>query len=249
MKIEGKLALVTGGAAGLGKALTLRLLESGAKFVAIIDFNEEAGQEVASEFNRKFGDGRVMFIRCDVTKEADLKKCFQEAYDVHDYLDIVVNNAGIISSDHQKTIAVNLVAVMNGMLIAADLMTKKPRSEKGVIINTASMAGFLASPVVNFSYTASKYGVVGLTKSFPNSTDGFSKDLRAVAICPAVVDTSLWTSNGFSTNDVKGRLETIKDRYVTVDMVIDAFIHGIENDELNGAFVKVRKEGIDVEYS
>ncbi|KAJ8027791.1 15-hydroxyprostaglandin dehydrogenase [NAD(+)] [Holothuria leucospilota] len=159
MKVDGKVALVTGGASGIGKALCLRLLESGAKvssipadqscsfifhrfhLVAIVDFDQEGGMKAASEFGEKFSHDRVKFIECDVTNDDKLKCSFQEAYDVHGALDIVVNNAGIASKDHMKTLKVNLIAVMNGVLFAEELMTKEPRSEKGVIINTASMAG------------------------------------------------------------------------------------------------------------
>ncbi|KAJ8038890.1 15-hydroxyprostaglandin dehydrogenase [NAD(+)] [Holothuria leucospilota] len=108
------------------------------------------------------------------------------------------------------TIEVNLMAVINAAFIAEKLMTREKRSERGVIINTASMAGLMASPIVNASYTASKHGVVGFTKSLVNSTDAFSKDLRVVAICPAAVETELWTRCDYLTKELKEKMEDMK---------------------------------------
>ncbi|KAJ8038883.1 15-hydroxyprostaglandin dehydrogenase [NAD(+)] [Holothuria leucospilota] len=77
MKISGKVALVTGGASGIGKAVSLKLLENGAKkFVAILDLDAESGQKAVSEFSEKFGADRVKYIKCDVTQENQLKGKF-----------------------------------------------------------------------------------------------------------------------------------------------------------------------------
>ncbi|PIK47374.1 putative 15-hydroxyprostaglandin dehydrogenase [Apostichopus japonicus] len=151
MKIDNKVALVTGGADGIGKAVSQRLLEKGAKFVAILDINEDLGKETEKNFAGKFGSKKVRFIHCNVTDDKRLKECFQEAFDVYGTLDIVVNNAGVATANHRRAIEINLIAVINGCFYAEELMTKQKREEKGVIVNTASMAGMLST--VNIDYT------------------------------------------------------------------------------------------------
>ncbi|PIK40680.1 putative 15-hydroxyprostaglandin dehydrogenase [Apostichopus japonicus] len=170
MKIENKVALVTGGADGIGKAVSQRLLEKGAKFVAILDINEDLGKETVNTFSEKFGSSKVRFIHCNVADDKRLKECFQEAFDVFGTLDIVVNNAGVGTANHRRAIEINLIAVINGCFYAEELMTKQKREEKGVIVNTASMAGLkTGAAYVNSNYYAAKHGVVGLTKSLPVS--------------------------------------------------------------------------------
>ncbi|KAJ8029978.1 15-hydroxyprostaglandin dehydrogenase [NAD(+)] [Holothuria leucospilota] len=252
MKISGKVAIVTGGVSGIGKAVSLKLLENGAKLVAILDLEAESCQAVVSEFFEKFGADRVRFIKCDVTREDQLKNSFQEAYDVYGALDIVVNNAGIISHDNRRTIEVNLIGVVNAAFIAEKLMTREKRSERGIIINTASTAGLMASPLLSASYTASKHGVVGFTKSLVNSTDEFSKDLRVVAVCPDGVETTFLTRCNFQTEEYKQRMKfhQVENVFVSLDMVVDAFVLAIEDDSLHGAIIKVTKsDGIEVTNS
>lgn len=241
MKIAGKVALVTGGASGIGKAVSLTLLEKGAKLVTILDVDAKGGETVTSEFSCKFGADRVKFIECDLCQEDQLKNSFQEAYDVYGALDIVVNNAGILSRDNRKTVELNLMAVINGTFIAEKLMTREKRSEKGVIVNTASMGGLQPSTVSNASYVASKHGVVGFTRALSNSTDAFSKDLRVAAICPAGVDTNLLTTCTLKNEDFDKRVEIFRkgNNIVTMDMVMDAYIMVIEDDSLHCAIVKV----------
>ncbi|KAJ8027794.1 15-hydroxyprostaglandin dehydrogenase [NAD(+)] [Holothuria leucospilota] len=241
MKISGKVAIVTGGASGIGRAVSLKLLEKGAKLVAIIDLDAEGGQRVLSEFSAKFGGDRVRFIKSDVSQEDQLKNSFQEAYDVYGALDIVVNNAGILSLDNRKTIEVNLMAIINGTFIAEKLMTQKKRSEKGIIVNTSSMAGLRTSPAANASYVASKHGVVGFTRALMNSTDAFSKDLRVAAVCPCAVETHFMTRYNFKTKEVEEKMQNYKkeNKFVSLDMVVDAYIMAIEDDNLHCAIIKV----------
>ncbi|KAJ8027793.1 15-hydroxyprostaglandin dehydrogenase [NAD(+)] [Holothuria leucospilota] len=328
MKVTDKVAIVTGGASGIGKGLCSRLLENGAKFVAILDFDPEKGQNTATEFSSKYGTERVKFYHCDVTDESKMKSTFREVYDVYGALDIFANNAGIISNDHRKTIEVNLViysiqlhnseeqilkvrklhfgggsceapggeaflcfrnsgrpvcrsedlnaprdnksfvtkfvrlyfyvdisiyminvAVINALIIAEKLMTQKKRTEKGVIINTASMAVFKATELTNCSYNASKHGVVGLTRCFKVCRDGFSKDIRCNAVCPALVMTGLYTSGDYMTKELGERIEANRYREISVDMVVDAFMRAIDDEDLNGALLKITTSGVEVDTS
>ncbi|PIK40679.1 15-hydroxyprostaglandin dehydrogenase [Apostichopus japonicus] len=219
MKIENKVALVTGGADGIGKAVSQRLLEKGAKFVAILDINEDLGKETVNKFSEKFGSSKVRFIHCNVADDKKLKECFQEAFDVFGTLDIVVNNAGVATANHRRAIEINLIAVINGCFYAEELMTKQKREEKGVIVNTASMA------------------------------DDFSKDLRVAAICPGLVLTSTFVQSQDMMDDasLKALLDPIMEREVNMSVVVDGFILAIEDESLHGAIITTTKEGVNVE--
>ncbi|XP_070562357.1 15-hydroxyprostaglandin dehydrogenase [NAD(+)]-like [Ptychodera flava] len=112
MDISGKVALVTGGANGIGKAIVEMLLRKEAKGVGIVDIDPINGQEVAASLQKTFGDERVVFVKCDVTSNEQLKSAFEDIKKKFGRLDIVCNNAGICN-EHEpvKTIATNLVII------------------------------------------------------------------------------------------------------------------------------------------
>ncbi|PIK40674.1 putative 15-hydroxyprostaglandin dehydrogenase [Apostichopus japonicus] len=261
MKILNKVALVTGGAEGIGKALCQRLLEHGTKLVAILDINAD-WETTATDFLKSLAVTKFdLFIVTCQTKlnyasvVFNLKilgtcESFQEAFDVHGQLDIVVNNAGLIAKDNRKTIEILLLAVINGCLIAEELMTKEPRPEKGIIVNTSSIAGMVVQDtnILNSSYFAAKHGVVAFTKSLPASADNFSKDLRVVAICPGLVLTNIFKKQDVVDDNVMTKeLDDIKEHVTNVSVVVDAFILAIEDESLHGDIITAfGSEGIKV---
>ncbi|KAM6971905.1 15-hydroxyprostaglandin dehydrogenase [NAD(+)] [Aplochiton taeniatus] len=108
MALCGKVALVTGGVQGIGRAVVESLLAKSAK-VAILDQNEIAGEECKKELDTEFGDGSSCFIWCDVSNGEKLREAFQSTVDQFGRLDIVINNAGINNEKNwEKTIEVNL---------------------------------------------------------------------------------------------------------------------------------------------
>ncbi|XP_047434838.1 15-hydroxyprostaglandin dehydrogenase [NAD(+)]-like [Mugil cephalus] len=124
MSLDGKVALVTGGAQGIGRAVVKLLLESSAK-VAVVDLNEAGGEECKVQLDAEFGEGRCAFIQCDVSNGDALRETFQRTVDQFGRLDIVINNAGINNEkDWEKTIQVNLVRRHNNDLL---LCKKKER--------------------------------------------------------------------------------------------------------------------------
>ncbi|CAA7396984.1 unnamed protein product [Spirodela intermedia] len=166
-RLEGKVAIVTGGASGIGESTARLFARHGAK-VIVADIQDEKGQEVCREI---VGDGGVAsYIHCDVSAEADVQATVEIALRSHRQLDILFNNAGVIvkdqpllevdRSDFEKVMVVNVIGVFLGIKHAGRAMAT---AGGGSIINTASvasvMAGMTASP-----YTASKHAVVGLTR-------------------------------------------------------------------------------------
>uniref|UniRef100_A0A8C6KB82 15-hydroxyprostaglandin dehydrogenase n=1 Tax=Nothobranchius furzeri TaxID=105023 RepID=A0A8C6KB82_NOTFU len=141
MALAGKVALVTGGAQGIGRAAVQSLLQSSAK-VAVLDLNKTCGEQCKAQLDAEFGEGQCTFIQCDVSNGDALRDAFQTTMDKFGRLDIVINNAGINNEKNwEKTIQVNLTSVIKGTYLALEHMSKEYGKEGGTIINVSSMAG------------------------------------------------------------------------------------------------------------
>jgi len=197
MKIEGSGALVSGGASGLGEATVRRLHEAGAK-VVIADVNPEKGEPLAEELG-------ATFVQCDVREEDQVQAAVDKAAGVDGGLRIAVSCAGtgipvkVASSkgphplDAFKVIIdINLIGTFNVMRLSAFSMLSDNEpdgeGERGVLINTASVAAF-EGQVGQIAYSASKGGVVGMT--IPAARDLADKGIRVNTIAPGLFDTPL----------------------------------------------------------
>ncbi len=198
MNIAGKVALVTGGASGLGLATTEALVGAGAS-VVILDLPSSDGEVVAKEL----GDN-VRFAPADVTAEDDIRAAVGVAASEFGGLHVAVNCAGVgfpgrvLTRDGSAidlerfdfVVRVNLVGTFNVVRIAAEQMAKQDPDgeERGVIVNTASIAAF-DGQIGQAAYAASKGGIVGMT--LPVARDLASRLIRCVAIAPGTFDTPM----------------------------------------------------------
>ena len=198
MNIEGKVALVTGGASGLGGATVSALHEAGAS-VVVVDLPSSNGEVLAKEL----GD-RARFAAADVTSEAEVEAAVGAATESFGGLHIVVNCAGVgfpgrvltrdgAANDLERfefVVRVNLIGTFNVLRLAAAQMAKQEPDgeERGVIVNTASIAAF-DGQIGQAAYAASKGGIVGMT--LPIARDLASKLIRCVAIAPGTFDTPM----------------------------------------------------------
>ena len=202
MQLQNATAIITGGASGLGEATARLFLNQGAN-VAVLDLNEVLGQKLESEF-----PDRLVFIKTDVSIETDVQKAIDIALDTFGPLHIILNCAGIaparkiigkadgIYSPHslevfEKTIRVNLIGTFNVMRLAAFAMEKnEPNSEgeRGVIINTASIAAY-DGQMGQVAYAASKGGIVSMT--LPVARDLARSGIRVMCIAPGLFETPL----------------------------------------------------------
>src|SRR5215218_9905116 len=167
MEIEGKVAVVSGGASGIGRAAVLALAERGAK-VVVADVDEDGGRQTVEMAGAK--GGSAAFRRCDVTKTEDLGSAFDWAVEHFGHVDIAFNNAGISGEDlfadepghWARIIDIDLTAVIDATRLAVRKM--RLAGNAGVIINTASLIGLwpMASAPV---YAAAKAGVVNFSRS------------------------------------------------------------------------------------
>ncbi|XP_041808441.1 15-hydroxyprostaglandin dehydrogenase [NAD(+)]-like [Chelmon rostratus] len=193
MALNGKIAVVTGAAMGIGKAMVEILLQNGAK-VALLDVNETAAKNLMEALEKQYGQERTLFLKCNVESEEQIKAAFQKTTETFGGIDIVCNNAGILNeSVLEKTVSINLVGVIRGTYLAQEHMSKLSGGRGGVIVNTASLAGLgplLTCPV----YTATKHGVVGFTRAVAAASAASGYGVRVNALCPGFVQTELFTA-------------------------------------------------------
>jgi 3(or 17)beta-hydroxysteroid dehydrogenase len=194
-RVKGKVAIVTGGAGGLGKAQSLLLAKEGAK-VVVTDTNEAPGKEVVEEIKKQGGE--AIFIQHDVTSENDWNKVIGETLDRFGKLDILVNNAGVMLwkkieetslEEWRWLMRVNLDGVFLGTKYAMGAMKK---SRGGSIINISSAAGIVGT-LDTSAYHASKGGVRIFTKAaaLECSKAGYDYNIRVNSVHPGVIRTPL----------------------------------------------------------
>jgi len=187
-KLENKVAIVTGGARGMGAAHVRRFVAEGAK-VVFTDINEEGGLALEKELG-----GNAKFIKQDVTKAEDWKKVVEEAEATYGPINILVNNAGISMSksifeiteeEYRRIIDINQVSVFLGIKAVLPSMQK---TGNGSIINISSINGLVGGAV---GYTDSKFAVRGLTKAVALQLAGLG--IRVNSVHPGVIETPMVT--------------------------------------------------------
>jgi NAD(P)-dependent dehydrogenase (short-subunit alcohol dehydrogenase family) len=199
MHIKDHVFLVTGGASGLGEATVRMFVEKGGK-VVLADFNKERGAKLANELSAS-----THFVATDVSHEEQVKAAVQSAYDRFGGLHGLINCAGIGTAqrvvgkngphslaDFETVLRVNLVGTFNGIRLAGEAMSKSPpqaNGERGVIVNTASVAAF-DGQIGQAAYSASKGGIVGMT--LPIAREFAQFGIRVCTIAPGLFDTPLF---------------------------------------------------------
>jgi NAD(P)-dependent dehydrogenase (short-subunit alcohol dehydrogenase family) len=192
--LEGKIALVTGGTSGIGRASALAFSKEGAK-VVVSGRNLERLRETV-RLIEEIG-GEAIFVRCDVSERAEIEAMVNKCINTYGRMDCALNNAGIDGSlftrivDYSEetwdqVIRVNLKGIWLCMKYEVSEMIKQ---EGGSIVNMSSTAGLVGSQVGNSAYVASKHGIVGLTKAVALEYAG--QGIRVNAVCPAIIRTPM----------------------------------------------------------
>jgi len=244
MDPKGKVAIITGGASGIGLAAAKLLAADGARLV-IADIESDAGAAAVREIEANGGQAR--FVRTDVTRRGDLERMLDYAVQQFGRVDIVDNNAGISeigldfftpgSDAWEKTLAIDLEAVIRGTQLAVQQLRRQGGG--GVVINTASMGGLIPmaiSPV----YAASKAGVIHFTRSLAYLA---GEGIRVNVVCPTYTDTALVRQHG---DVIVEQMKQEVGGLLTPEQVAEGVLELIRDDSRAGAVMRVTvRKGID----
>jgi NAD(P)-dependent dehydrogenase (short-subunit alcohol dehydrogenase family) len=246
VNIAGKAALVTGAASGLGLA-TARSLHAAGASVVVADLASSDGETVAKELGE-----RAVFSATDVTSEDDARDAVAVAAHAFGGLHIVVNCAGVATpgrvvkrsggpmalAQFEAVVRVNLIGTFNvSRLAAAHMARQEPvGEERGVIVNTASIAAF-EGQIGQTAYAASKAGIVGLT--LPLARELAELLIRCVAIAPGTFDTPMLAGLGDEVRDALARAIPHPARLGAPDEYAALVRHVVENPMLNGTVIRL----------
>ncbi|HTW78958.1 MAG TPA: 3-hydroxyacyl-CoA dehydrogenase [Terracidiphilus sp.] len=246
MQIKDHVFLVTGAASGLGAAVARMVTGNGGR-VVIADLNHEAGRALAGEL----GDG-ARFAATDVTSEADGKAAVALALAEFGHLHALVNCAGIAPGEkvlgregpHRlesfaRAVNINLVGTFNMIRLAAEAMAREAPGadgERGVIVNTASIAAF-DGQIGQAAYAASKGGVVGLT--LPIARELARAGIRVVTIAPGVFETPMVAGFSAEVQEALGKSVPFPPRLGRPDEYAALVKHVCENTMLNGETIRL----------
>jgi NAD(P)-dependent dehydrogenase (short-subunit alcohol dehydrogenase family) len=246
MNIKDCKALVTGGASGLGEACIRNLVKGGAKAV-ILDLDEARGAKLASELGNS-----VIFVKTDVTSEESVQSAIQQAINAFGGINVVINCAGIGDpgkmlskkgpmplATFNRMVQINLVGTFNvARLAVAQMVNNKPNEdgEKGVVINTASVAAF-DGQIGQPAYAASKAGVVGMT--LPMARECAEYGIRVMTIAPGLFNTPMLDILPEAARDALGKMVPFPPRLGKPDEYAGLAMHIIENPMLNGEVIRL----------
>ncbi|WP_411688272.1 3-hydroxyacyl-CoA dehydrogenase [Acinetobacter indicus] len=247
MKIQGKVCVVTGGASGLGAATAQYLVEQGAN-VILVDMNQELGTQMAQQLGEK-----AQFKALDVTDEAAVEQFFAEIEQHYGQLNGLVNCAGIAPSAKvlgkeglhslsmfQKVLDINVSGSFNMIRFAAQLMAKYQlqagEEERGVIVNTASVAAY-EGQIGQAAYSASKGAIVAMT--LPLARELARESIRVMTIAPGIMETPMLKAFPQHVQDALGQMVPYPPRlakpYEFAQLVGQIF----ENGYLNGEVIRL----------
>ncbi|XP_055932301.1 15-hydroxyprostaglandin dehydrogenase [NAD(+)]-like [Argiope bruennichi] len=237
---DSPVAIVTGGAQGIGAAVCIELLKNGYR-VCIADIQESKAEEFAKEQQQIYGKENVIAVGCDVSKKSDYTDLFEKTIENFKRVDLLVNNAGIVEEQSpRKCLEINLLGPTIGCHAALKYMGKSKGGNGGVVINTSSAAGLVPAAGAP-AYAASKHGIIGLTRSFGHSSHYDKDGIIFAAVCPALVDTEI-VKKGRKNRLNMERESTSRIKFVSIESVAKAYLKVLE-DKINGSILLVVPNG------
>ncbi len=247
MKVDGSVAVITGGASGLGLGAGRRLVDGGAS-VALLDVNTARGEEAAAALG-----GAAVFLTCDIRSPEEVADSVQRCVEEWGRIDILINAAGVapaqrlVSRDgtlfdldlFRFVIDVNLIGTFDMVRNVAGAMARNDpgeTGERGVIVNVASIAAF-DGQVGQAAYSASKAGVVGMT--LPLARDLGPIGVRMMTVAPGIMDTPLLASAPQELKESLAKLHVFPQRLGTPEDFSHLVQAIIENPMLNGEVIRL----------
>lgn len=247
MKINGKVFVVTGGASGLGAATTTYLVHQGAR-VIMVDMNQALGEALQQQLGHQ-----TQFVTLDVTNESAVESFFKQVEQDYGQLNGLINCAGIGPSAKvlgrdglhelalfQKVLNINVAGTFNMLRFAAELIAKyelqADEEERGVIINTASVAAF-DGQIGQTAYAASKGAVVAMT--LPLARELARNGIRVMTIAPGIMETPMLKALPQNVQDSLGQMVPFPPRLAKPDEFAHLVGHICENVYLNGEVIRL----------
>jgi NAD(P)-dependent dehydrogenase (short-subunit alcohol dehydrogenase family) len=246
MQIEGFVAVVSGGASGLGEASVRYLAEKGAQ-VSILDLGEENGEKIASELGAS-----VVFCKTDVTNEESVQGAINRTMENFGAIHGAINCAGVATpakvlgkegpmpiNQFNQVVQINLVGTMNVIRLAAEQMAKNrpdQNDERGVVVNTASVAAW-EGQYGQAAYAASKAGVVGITLPIARELAGYG--IRVVTIAPGLFETPMIAGMPDKIRESLYKMTLFPKRLGRPIEFAALVSHIIENPMLNGEVIRL----------
>ena len=246
MNVNGCVAVVTGGASGLGEACVRMLADNGAK-VVILDLATNKGEQIAAELGEQ-----ASFVKTNVTSEEDVQRAVEVAVDKFGAIHVAINCAGIgipakvlgkegpmSMSDFDKVMKVNLMGTMNVIRLAGQKMaanSPNEEGERGVIINTSSIAAW-EGQIGQASYSASKAAITGIT--LPIAREFAELGIRVMTIAPGLFDTPMLQELPDKVKDSLARMVPFPSRFGRPSEFAMLAKHIIENPMLNGTTIRL----------
>jgi NAD(P)-dependent dehydrogenase (short-subunit alcohol dehydrogenase family) len=245
MEHKDVVALVTGGASGLGEAVVTALVKKGAK-AAIIDLDTVKGEKLAAGLG-----GNAIFTKADITSEDDMRAALGKILSTYGKINVAVNCAGIATPGKilskkgpmplelfNKVLQVNLVGTLNVIRLAVEQMNNNvpnEESEKGVVVNTASIAA-CDGQIGQAAYAASKAAIAGMT--LPIARECADYGIRVVTIAPGLFDTPLMAGLPQQVKDDMARIVPFPKRLGKPAEFAKLVLHIIENTMFNGCTLR-----------
>ncbi|MBC5637291.1 SDR family oxidoreductase [Ornithinibacillus sp. BX22] len=225
-------AIVTGGASGIGKAICMELVENDV-YVIIVDINESEGNKLEKELNED--RNRSRFVKVDVTSYSSVHECIHAVYAEFGRLDYLFNNAGIAMygeldemsiTDWEDIIDINVWGVVYGTQIGYSIMKKQGF---GYLVNTASAAGLGPSPISS-AYATTKHAIVGLTTSLHYEAKEFG--VNVTTLCPAFVDTPIFDkAKSFNINKSIMKKQLDKQKLMSPNKLAKITLNGVHKNK------------------
>jgi len=187
--IKAKVAIVTGGASGIGLNCVKELLRTGLKAVTIADVDDAKGAEAVKQLTEEFGENKAIFIKTDVTKADEFEDLFKKTLEKWGSIDIVINNAGILNDGQwELEIQINCTAVVRGTLLGMKYMGKDKGGKGGIIVNVGSVFGL--EPIASCPiHVATKHFVIGFNRSLGMPYHYSRTAVKILTLCPGITTT------------------------------------------------------------
>ncbi|XP_018570744.1 15-hydroxyprostaglandin dehydrogenase [NAD(+)] [Anoplophora glabripennis] len=194
LDLVGKIALITGGASGIGLRYAKEFLRNGVKGVTLADLNPDFAKTALAEIEQEFGSNRAVFVKTDVTDIQQFENAFKKTVEIFKHVDILINNAGILNDKiWEREIAINVNGMINGILLGLEnYLPKYKQGPESVIVNISSILGVNVTPCVPI-YSGTKAAVIAMTRAWGDPHHYERTKVRLLSICPGLTITPLIT--------------------------------------------------------